>query len=455
MRASVSELGVIGGVSSCDCDGGSHQLKPSSGTNGRVLLKKSFNGDSPTYTIRNTIEQEIHNHVSELIDLSLYIYSNPELLYQEFKAHAKLSEFLSNRGFKVENYANIPTAFRVSYTHGEGGRTFGLNSEYDALPGVGHACGHNLIAVSGVAGLLSMKAAMQAYDIPGTVVLLGTPAEEGGGGKIKLLDAGAYKDLDACMMLHPGPGSYGPGGIGPSLARQRITIDFHGKPAHAAASPWEGVNALDAAVGAYVGIATLRQQLQPTTRLHSVISEGGGQAVNVIPAHAQMQCAVRAQTSGAVEATVTKIMNCVEGAARMAGCTVKFDFSEMYKDLVNVKGLAHEYASTMNDMYGYEIRTIFDSAQGIGASTDFGNVTYALPACHPGFGIPCPPKGGCHTPEFAGAASTPEAFAETWKASAAMAWCGVRFLMDDAFAAKVRNDFEDDQNRIAQAVKEL
>ncbi|WVF69462.1 hypothetical protein IAT40_004239 [Kwoniella sp. CBS 6097] len=213
---------------------------------------------------------------------------------------------------------------------------------------------------------------MQDHDVSGTVVLIGTLAEEGGGGKIKLLEAGVF----------------GQGGIGPSLTRLRVVMDFQGKPAHAAAAPWEGRNALDAAVGAYVNISTLRQQLRPTTRIQGVISNDGGTAPNIIPADSQIIYAIRAAKASAVETTMKKIIDCVEGAARMAQCTVKMEFSDMYRDLVNDKALAYEYASFMDRLHEYKVRTVFDPANGIGASTDFGNVTYALPACHPGYGIP-------------------------------------------------------------------
>lgn len=184
------------------------------------------------------------------------------------KAHAKLCEYLAGKGFEVEQIPAVPTAFKVSYTRGNGGRTFGLNSEYDALPEIGHACGHNLIAICGVGALLAMKEAMDKHDIDGTVVLIGTPAEEGAGGKVDLLNAGAYEGIDACMMLHPGQGpTEAPGGgVVRSLAYQHIQVEYKGKPAHAGLSPWEGINALDAATTAYVGISAMRQQLKPEVR---------------------------------------------------------------------------------------------------------------------------------------------------------------------------------------------
>ncbi|OCF38398.1 hypothetical protein I317_07828, partial [Kwoniella heveanensis CBS 569] len=372
MRASSTEPAPFGDrYHGCDCEHIKHISSKVLEITAGSTKPGSESGPVPAYA--ETAQREIESRGPELVELSSYLTENPELGYEEFKAHAKLTEYLSQEGFDVSGYPHMPTAFRASYTHGSGGRIFGLNSEYDALPAIGHACGHNLIAVSGIAALVAMRRAMQEHNLPGTVVLLGTPAEEGGGGKIKLLKAGAYEDLGACMMLHPGPGLPGQGGIGPSLARLRVVIDFHGKPAHAAAAPWEGLNALDAAVNAYVGISTLRQQLKPTTRIHGVISNGGGTAPNIIPARTQMIYAIRAETAGAVESTTKKIIDCVEGAARMAQCTVDMEFSDMYRDLVNDKALAYEYVSAMDQMYGYKVRTIFDPANGIGASTDFGN----------------------------------------------------------------------------------
>jgi len=320
-----------------------------------------------------------------------------------------------------------------------------LNSEMDALPGIGHACGHNLIAVAGVAALMGMRKAMEKHGIEGKVVLIGTPAEEGGFGKARLIDLGAYSDLDACMMTHPG-GSVevtGHSVINPSLAIQTVNVEYTGKTAHAAANPWNGINALDAANLAYAGVSAMRQQLQMTDRVHGIITDGG-QAPNIIPEHTQLRYYLRATTVKGVEDLKKKIIPCFEAAALATGCQVKISTERMTNDLRNSKPLAEEYAVALSEGYGVPTRLLFNDWSAGGGSTDFGNVTYALPSCHPHFGIPIVPGRSNHTPEFRNAARGDEAHGETWKSAVGLAASGVRFLADDEFAKATRNFWEDD-----------
>ncbi|KAG6845453.1 hypothetical protein H0H93_016088, partial [Arthromyces matolae] len=202
---------------------------------------------------------------------------HPELAFEEHHAHDVMSTFMERHGFRVtRHYGGLETAWRADWTFGHGGRVIGVNSEMDALPGIGHACGHNLIGMSGIGVAIAIKAAMEAHHIAGKVVLLGTPAEEAGGGKIILLKNGAYKDMDGTdqplrpmltiIRSHPGPGPAHISTDGPLTAAQLILVEFKGRTAHAAAAPWEGINALDAAVAAYTSISYLRQQLHPEIR---------------------------------------------------------------------------------------------------------------------------------------------------------------------------------------------
>ncbi|KAI0769231.1 hypothetical protein BC629DRAFT_1534680 [Irpex lacteus] len=230
-----------------------------------------------------TIESTIDSHNRELRDLSLAIHGNPELGLKEFYAHHRLTAYMEAHGFTVtRHHLGIETAWRAEFAHGHGGRIIGLQSEMDALPNLGHACGHNLIAITGVAIALGLRAAMLQHDIPGKIILLGTPAEEHEGGKIKLLEKGAYKEMDVCLMAHPGPGVPDGTVIQPWIAVQNIEVEFFGHTAHAAYAPWEGQNALDAAFLAYSAVSVLRQQIKPTHR------------VQVIPDYAKMRWAVRA-----------------------------------------------------------------------------------------------------------------------------------------------------------------
>lgn len=187
--------------------------------------------------------------------------------------------FLRKNGYDVTPHAyGISTSFEARYENGTGGRVVVFNSEYDALPGIGHACGHNLIAINGLVGFLGLSAALKATDTPGIVRLLGTPAEEGGAGKSKLLAAGAYNGVDVCLMGHPGPKErHGEGYTGTAgyrtVARTALIADFYGKPAHSGGNPWDGLNALDAVVSAYNNISMLRQQVRPEDRIHGCILE--------------------------------------------------------------------------------------------------------------------------------------------------------------------------------------
>lgn len=233
---------------------------------------------------------------------------------------------LSKLGYKIEKHVySLPTSFSVEY--GSGGRVVTFNAEYDALPDIGHACGHNLIATASIGAFLGTAAALKKYKVPGRVRLLGTPAEEGGGGKVKLIDAGAYKDVDACLMVHPAPGDEtGAGGNahGLSLANTKFRVHYTGKPAHAAVAPWEGVNALDAVVLAYNGISALRQQIRPYERIHGVISEGGARP-NIITARASLDYYIRSTTLEEARKLRARAKGCFDGAAMQTGCTVEYE----------------------------------------------------------------------------------------------------------------------------------
>ncbi|TFK31808.1 hypothetical protein BDQ12DRAFT_693525 [Crucibulum laeve] len=390
--------------------------------------------------ILETIETTIKELNAELRELSLDIHAHPELGFVEYHAHDVYTTFMEKHGFKVEKKYHLDTAWRATYTHGTGGRTIGVNSEMDALKGIGHACGHNLIGMSGVAVALAIKAALEKHDISGKISLLGTPAEEGGSGKVILLDKGAYKDMDACLMCHPAPGPIGSVSLSSCLALQRLTIEYFGHTAHAALSPWEGKNALDAAVLGYNNISALRQQLRPTHRVHGIF-EGKDWAPNIIPDYAKFICYVRAPTREEMQQTVKRVTPCFEAAALATGCEVKIISMGATFDLRQNKALAGDVANITLNKYGD-----IDYEWGIrSASTDFGNITYALPALHPGFAIPTINDGGNHTPGFEQSAATIAAHNACLDVSKALAATGVRVLIDDKFFAEVKRTFEEDE----------
>ncbi|KAF9563860.1 hypothetical protein CPC08DRAFT_661451 [Agrocybe pediades] len=392
--------------------------------------------------ILETIEAKIAEMDSELRELSLDIHAHPELAYEERYAHDAYTAFLGKHGFEVEKHYLLETAWKATFSHGSGGRTIGVNSEMDALRGIGHGCGHNLIGISGVAVACGIRAAIEKHDIPGKIVLLGTPAEEGGSGKIILQEKGGYDGIDACLMCHPAPGPVGSVSLSSCLALQRLIVEYKGHTAHAALSPWEGKNALDAAVLGYNNISALRQQLKPTHRVHGIF-EGKDWAPNIIPDYAKFLCYVRAPTRAEMEETLKRVLPCFHAAALATGCEVtitKEPGSSTY-DLRQNKALGAEVANIVLNKYG-----AIDYEWGIkSASTDFGNITYAMPALHPGFAIPTIEDGGNHTIKFTRAAATPEAHHACLDVSKALAATGVRVLNDDEFFEKVQKTFEEDK----------
>ncbi|KAJ7337411.1 hypothetical protein DFH08DRAFT_876765 [Mycena albidolilacea] len=390
--------------------------------------------------ILKTIEQTIKTLDGELRKLSLDIHDHPELGFAEYRTHDVLTAFMGSHGFQVKKHYHLETAWLASFTHGSGGRTIGINSEMDALKGVGHACGHNLIAISGVAVACAIKAVFEKFNISGKIQLLGTPAEEGGLGKVKLLDAGCYKEMDACLMCHPAPGPKGSVSLTSCLAMERLEVEYFGHTAHAALSPWEGRNALDAAVLGYNNISALRQQLKPTHRVHGIF-EGKDWAPNIIPDYAKYICYVRAPTVAEQKETLKRVLPCFDAAALATGCTVKVNFLGESGDLRQNKALGDEVAHIVRSKYGD-----VDYEWGIkSASTDFGNVTYALPSLHPGFAIPTIVDGGNHTPGFEKAAATEAAHYACLDVSKALAATGVRVVIDDHFYAQVKKTFEEDK----------
>jgi amidohydrolase len=366
--------------------------------------------------------------------LSLDIHSHPELAFEEHHAHAALTDFLEERGFAVERGAyGMETAFKA--VAGSGGPAIAVMCEYDSLPGIGHACGHNLIAVSGVAVALGLQATLGEGN--GTVVVLGSPAEEGGGGKIRMIDAGAFDDIEAALMLHPGPlGGSLSGGARPLMsAISSLVVDFHGRNAHAAASPWAGLNALDALVAGYSAVAMLRQHIRPDQRIHGIITEGG-KAPNVVPDHTQARFMIRARDRAAVDELRVRVLACFEGAAQSTGCTLEYEWGASGYDDVRSNGtMADGYVANAAAL-GQEVRS--EPAEAY-ASTDMGNVSYVVPSIHPMFGIPA--EFANHHAGFTEAAATEEAHERTLIAAKALCHTALDLYSDGETLAATKRDF--------------
>ena len=374
----------------------------------------------------------IDEHTEELRKLGDAIWSCPELNFKEHKAHELLTNFLERKGFAVERaYTGIETAFRATF--GSGKPNICVICEYDALPEIGHACGHNLIAEAGVAAGLGLKAVLESNDAPkGRLTVMGTPAEEGGGGKEYLIRNGAFKDVDVAMMVHPTPYS----AIRPQWNdRTQLEITFTGKAAHAAAFPWEGVNALDAAVMAYTSISVLRQQMKPSWRVHGVITNGGAKP-NIIPEKASMSYYVRAPNKSELAELRAKVEACFKAAAKATNCSVEIvEPTPTYYEVVNNPTLATRYGENWSALGAKVVDTIDTYA-----STDMGNVSYVVPSIHPVYQIGSGSEVN-HTREFTGVANTPGAHAETLIAAKAMAHTCIDVLTIDGLLEEIWKNF--------------
>ncbi|CAI2175211.1 20741_t:CDS:10 [Funneliformis geosporum] len=391
-----------------------------------------------------TATKAIDDKSSELRTISLKIHENPELAYKEKFAHGLLVKYLQDQGFNVTPSAyGLETAFVAEFQSIAGrGRVVSFNSEYDALPKIGHACGHNLIAISGVAAAIALKTVFEKYQIPGTVKLFGTPAE--GNGKIDLVNAGAYNDVDISLMVHPSPFD---GCFIKFLALQSCEVKYFGRTAHAAGAPWEGINALDATILAYNNIGLLRQQILPTNRIHGIITNGG-EAPNIIPDNTSSEYFIRGRTIKDLTDLRPRVHKCFEAAAIAAGCTKEngakdpsiFWKREVFDVKTNVP-LGNRYEEHLKK-FGITFPTKEEQDATPAGSTDQGRVTYLIPGIHAMFDIK-PPKGSAnHTPGFTDAAKTEFAHEATLTASKGIALTGIDYLVDDCFARLVKLSFD-------------
>lgn len=368
----------------------------------------------------------------ELIELSEYILENPELGYEEFKACKAHVELLKKHGFKVEEeYLGIKTAFKAVYDSGKEGPTIGFMSEYDALPGIGHGCGHNLLGTANTgAGIVLSKL---IKDYKGKVIVFGTPAEETSGAKVDMAEKGAFNDIDAVMEVHPGSFHYK---SGTSLAMEAIQFKFTGKAAHAAAYPEKGINALDAAINTFVNINALRQHILSDSRVHGVIAEGG-KAANIVPDLAVAQFYVRAATKTYLMELVEKVKNCAKGAAIAAGAGLEIsNYEASYDNLVTNETLSEVYCKRLQDM---GVKEINEPRKSYG-SLDVGNVSQVVPTIHPYFGI-CEKDIAAHTVDFAEATKTALAYKSMIQTIGALNLTAIEILKDDSLLQRIKEEF--------------
>jgi amidohydrolase len=319
---------------------------------------------------------EFIKHEPLLLETSRWMYDNPEQGYEEFKTSERYVEILAANGFAVEYPAyGLETAFAARM--GSSGPEVIICAEMDALPEVGHACGHNIIGMASLGAALAL--APLVMDLGIRLTVLGTPAEEAFGGKIDLIRAGAFKNATAAMMVHPATMDV----VDPEfLAVVHVDVDFFGKEAHAAGAPDLGINALDAAVQAYVNVATLRQQLKDSDRVHGIITHGGD-APNIIPGHTTMSWYVRAASDERLDEIYPKVMQCFEAAALATGCRLEMKkMGHRYKDMRTDPLMAELYVANSKRI-GREMHLLTDMPPQTSGSTDMGNVSHECPSIHP------------------------------------------------------------------------
>jgi len=383
-------------------------------------------------TVKEAIVQAVDRLGDELEALSHQIHAHPELGYEEVQACGWLTDFLARKGFKVETgVAGVATAFRATIETGAG-PTIAILCEYDALPGIGHACGHNVIATSG-AGAGAALAAAKVQLPKGRILVIGTPAEEGGGGKVKLIQGGVFRDVDCAMMIH---------GFDRTLLHQdllgivRATFEYTGKAVHASVDPWAGINALDACIQTFNAISMLRQQVRPECRIHGIITSGGA-AANIIPEHAAATFYVRAPRIDTMWELYKRVVACAEGAARAAGAGLKVtQHDTVYEPMNSNKVLLDLFAANMKTAGLVEGEPIPDRL----GSSDVGNVSQVIPTIQPMVAI-APLGTAIHSREFADAAVKPLARAGLLAAAKTMAMTTLDLLAEPGLVEKAKEGF--------------
>ena len=389
--------------------------------------------------VKQRLAAEIDRRRDLLLDVSHQIHARPELNYQEHFAHELLTQVLEGEGLAVTRHAGgLPTAFRADAGAGEegSGATVAVICEYDALPGIGHACGHNVIAAAGLGA--GLAAAALASELGGRLVVLGTPAEEGGGGKIKMLEAGVAGGLDAALMVHPADAELA---AMDAIAVQQMWATYTGESAHAAAFPEKGRNALDAAVLGYTAVAALRQHIADGERIHGIFTDGGDKP-NIVPARAQTEWMVRSPTLAGLAVLKERFLACLQGGADAAGCELSVEWQDVtYADMVDNRAIGLRYAANAAALG----RTVKEPGPGrrVVGSTDMGNVSYAAPSIHPMIQV-APPGVSIHTPAFAAYAGGPEGDAAVLDGAKALAFTVADLWQDPGLVDVARAEWEAD-----------
>jgi amidohydrolase len=376
----------------------------------------------------------IDDEKETILSISHQIHDHPELGYSEIFASNILIQALEEKGFTVERgVADLETAFCARKGR-PGGNVVGFCAEYDALPELGHACGHNVIATSALAAGIGMGAVLDG-NIPGEVVVIGTPAEESDGAKSLMVERGVFRNIDVAMMIHPFYGNYV---HTISLALDAITISFSGKPAHAAVAPWEGKNALDALILTFTNINALRQQARPDARIHGIITKGGV-APGIIPDHTESRFYVRAGDRIYLNELVVHVKSCAQAAALATGTSVEFEpFENSMDEMVNNTPLACRASEYCEALGASPFKLEPDSF----GSIDMGNVSRVIPGIHILIDITDGKYAGLHTRELASAAIQEAADTAILRSGKALALAGYDVIADKGFYMQIRKEYE-------------
>lgn len=384
---------------------------------------------------RQEIINSIDSQTDSAVETASYIFDNPETGNDEFKSARYLSEMLEKNNFNARIGAGgLPTAFKAEFAFKKPGPSVCFIAEYDALPGLGHACHHHIIASSAVNTAIALS---RIEGLGGKIIVAGTPAEELMGAKGTLIKNSFFKDIDVAMMLHGGPEN----AINLiMMALYGVEFTFYGKATHAAAAPHEGINALDAVIMLFNSIGLLRQQLKDDVRIHGIITDGG-RAVNIIPDTAAARFYIRTRFIKDLDAVLNKIINCAKGAALAAGAELKTSIYEgPCKDLLSNSALIEEYTNNFISLGGY-----LNQDQMLLGSSDAGDLSYFIPVLHPmiktaGSGA------GLHTEEFLGYGKSSIAYKSMMLGMKAIALTAARAMLDKDFLDSVKADFKSASN---------
>jgi amidohydrolase len=377
--------------------------------------------------LRERIKAAIAGERDHIVEVSETIRVNPEYQFEEFMASNLLADHLREVGYEVQKpYCGMETAFRATLKSEKPGPNVMVLAEYDALRGIGHGCGHNLIGASGLATAIGMKAVIE--EIGGTFEVLGTPAEEGGAGKLIELEQGAFEGVDAVMMIHHGSNITGAPTewpVGTNLAVSGLTFEFFGKPAHSAMDPFNGVNALNAVIQLFTGIDALRQHIKMYARIHGIITHGGD-AANVVPKYAAAQITVRADSRDYMHELIEKVSNIGKGAALATGCEVKIEHGREIYDFRPSYVIGEVFQQNMEEV-GMEVPVAREGRTM--ASNDFGNVSYVVPSVSAFFAISNDPIPH-HSQQVVDAAGSEFGYNQFIKASTAMTLTALDLMTD-------------------------